>query len=704
MVEQLFDRFIGALADFGDGIVSTVTGRIGDVVDGVRDIVNGVERRIVQAVDGVASTASAAITTATRPILTGVTSAIRSILETSATIESRLLGIADSVRSVSDTVLSGISDTVLSPIEAFSRRLESLIQRLLAAIGGAIDGTIAAAASTAETVASRVADAVTSGIEGVTTTLGSIPERFEAVVSVVREEVLPRLAEFGQQLRAGLGEVGQQLRDSLLQLPFASLGSELPMFARQLDDVLRRIEDDPDVPDDIKALLAPGLPVPLVIVAAIVIFVLPAVIGPFLQATYTPALQSVQQRALRTLPTSLLTPAELQEAWRRGLIDDTDFTEQLRRQGFNSDKRAVLRAMSQQFLAATDYIVSWQRGEMPEAELDAALRRLGIGEEDIGRLKQLAFPLPNIPDLVRMAVREVFTPEISRRFGLQEDFPEAFEQLAQRVGVTPEIARWYWAAHWELPSATMGFEMFHRGIIGADDLKLLLRALDVMPFWRDRLIQLSYNPLTRVDVRRMYSVGVLNRQQVERAYLDLGYSPENAKRLTEFTVRLGRADDETDVAETRQLTRSQIERFYRRGLLSRDEALSMLQDMGYSEDAAELILTLQDLDLAEQDQQEQLQLVQALVEAGELSVNDAIAQLDAMEVAPAERARLLARIERAMASRVKLPSKDMLDEMYRYDVITREEYVDQLVIQGYSELWAERLAMVEDAKRQGAQT
>ncbi|MBA7557821.1 hypothetical protein ES705_50595 [subsurface metagenome] len=37
--------------------------------------------------------------------------------------------------------------------------------------------------------------------------------------------------------------------------------------------------------------------------------------------------------------------------------------------------------------------------------------------------------------------------------------------------------------------------MLHRDIVDQDTLKMLLKSLDIMPYWRDRLIQLSYNPL-----------------------------------------------------------------------------------------------------------------------------------------------------------------------------------------------------------------
>ena len=61
-----------------------------------------------------------------------------------------------------------------------------------------------------------------------------------------------------------------------------------------------------------------------------------------------------------------------------------------------------------------------------------------------------------------------------------------------------------------------------------------------MPFWRDKLMQLSYKPLTRVDVRRMHLLGTLDEGGVNRAYRDVGYNEHNASLMTNFTVRYNR--------------------------------------------------------------------------------------------------------------------------------------------------------------------
>lgn len=184
-------------------------------------------------------------------------------------------------------------------------------------------------------------------------------------------------------------------------------------------------------------------------------------------------------------------------------------------------------------------IVNYQlRKEPALSGLSPELRKIGIHPDYFDLYKELAYIIPPVGDIITMAVREAFTPDIAAKFGQYEDFPKPLEEWAAKKGLSKEWAERYWAAHWSLPSPNQGFEMLHRGVINKDELNMLLRALDIMPFWRDKLTSIAYNVLTRVDIRRMYQTGVLNEGDVEQAYLESGYNEKDAKRLTEFTIKI----------------------------------------------------------------------------------------------------------------------------------------------------------------------
>jgi hypothetical protein len=70
------------------------------------------------------------------------------------------------------------------------------------------------------------------------------------------------------------------------------------------------------------------------------------------------------------------------------------------------------------------------------------------------------------------------------------------------------------------------------------DVKDALIQQDILPYWHDHFLAVSFRPLTRVDVRRAFNIGAMKDDAVTKSYLDLGYSDDNARVLTDFTVKL----------------------------------------------------------------------------------------------------------------------------------------------------------------------
>jgi len=296
-------------------------------------------------------------------------------------------------------------------------------------------------------------------------------------------------------------------------------------------------------------------------------------------------------KAILDLSYTIPNPAILVQA---GLMQDADVT----RLGKAVTLGGIHPDYANDFLNAilskpnpTDWIRYKLRTDPNLSDLDRDLKRLGVHPAFIDVFRTLAYPVPPIGDMITMAVREAFTPDIAARFGQYEDYPSELTRFAAMNGISQDWAKRYWAAHWSLPSPQQGFAMYQRGIITQADLNLLLRALDIMPFWRNKLTELAYNPLTRVDVRRMYRLGVLTQEGVDKAYRDAGYSPENAKRLSEFVVR--------DTVQSQSgLSVSKIVTAYKNGYATRQDAYSAIQNTGVRSANIDDILNNADRQLA----------------------------------------------------------------------------------------------------------
>lgn len=233
-------------------------------------------------------------------------------------------------------------------------------------------------------------------------------------------------------------------------------------------------------------------------------------------------------------------------------------------------------------------------GKFTAQQVKDSMRKLGWNEIDTILHGYLNQPRPGIQDLIQFAVKEVYSPETYTKFGQYLEYPETFSKEAKLLGLDDEYAKQYWAAHWNLPSAGMGYDLLHRGIINEDDLKALLKALDVMPFWRDKLIKLSYNVVARVDTRRLYAYGIWDKQKVYENYLHEGYSPKDAQDLTTFTVMYDDEQDSKHKTSLQKKTHDVYIKAYNNKLVDKATAKSHLLAAGYKSQDIDLELALED--------------------------------------------------------------------------------------------------------------
>lgn len=174
------------------------------------------------------------------------------------------------------------------------------------------------------------------------------------------------------------------------------------------------------------------------------------------------------------------------------------------------------------------------RGELSSSQFSDSLKALDYAPTWRAKLETIARPIPPLSDMIRFAVRDVYTPATVQTFGLNDDFPAVFSQQAALHGMDATYAQQYWAAHWRLPSALQGYRMLWRGIITQAQLSTLLKALDYPPFWRDRLEQLAHIVPGRIDLKRMLRHDILTADQVEAGYGRLGYDAIDAKRMRDI--------------------------------------------------------------------------------------------------------------------------------------------------------------------------
>jgi len=449
---------------------------------------------------------------------------------------------------------------------------------------------------------------------------------------------------------------------------------------------------EPDLPPDVKDLLTKIKTTDGQWQAPLLSSLGGAVVGGSAGASMMPPLELLKQKVSKKIPFQPFDYPFVLSAWLRGVTWGEDVFEDLKRRGWNDAKIEVFKKLA--ILRLDPDIIQriWLRDKTAYERFWKDLHDVGWDDDRIKVFKELAMLIPGAADIIRMAVREAFTPEIAEKFGQYQDFPPDFAKWGEKIGLSDFWCKAYWAAHWDLPSASQGFEMLHRGIINYDELKMLLRALDVMPFWRDKLIKMAYSPYTRVDIRRMYKLGILDEAGVKKTYLDLGYDEEHAENLTKFTIAYYAQpiQDEADLedvanAENRELTRADISDGYKRAMLSRDEATTYLSALGYNPAQIDFYLDREDLKRDQDLKNAYTSNYHDLYVTGIIDDADIKSALTTLGLAAAEVDQLLKLWYIERVRRAERPSRTDLARFLRKEIITEDKWRVEMAKLGYSE-------------------
>jgi len=320
------------------------------------------------------------------------------------------------------------------------------------------------------------------------------------------------------------------------------------------------------------------------------------------------------------------------------------------------------------------------RKELPDTEVLPMIEKLGYDSETAAKVIELFEYIPPIPDIISFAVREAFTPSVIAEFELHTEFPPDFEKWAKKQGLSKEWALAYWAAHWILPPLTLGYEMRWRDIINDEQLDMLMKTQDIMPFWRDKLKQVTYRPYTRVDVRRMYQTGILDRAAVKRSYLDLGYDEEKAENMTLFAISEG-ASTEKD------LTKADVLDGYRKTLLSEAEATSFLVDLGYDPEEVSFYILREDYKRYSEQKKLLLDMYEKMYKKGILDENGIIEALSAADFAASEIDYHINLWDIEKKVTTSTPALGDLKSMLKERVITKEEWIKEMRGKKFSDMY-----------------
>jgi len=367
------------------------------------------------------------------------------------------------------------------------------------------------------------------------------------------------------------------------------LDAEEPIARDNVKDMLIKLRDNPNTPPYLKAMVERALTptswiqiVIIVIMAVIMIIQGVSVIAP-------PALKKMLYGEERLAETFRLDPLSVITAWRRDPVAYEKYFDDLRDQGWSDERIEALKFFT------------------------------------------LFYPAP--ADLVNWQAKEVFEPNMIAKYGLKDELGELRREDFYKAGMSDEQIDNFWMAHWEHPELRTVIEMLRRTDFSEEDMQAWFRLVEIPPYWRDKLIQISYEVPTRVDVRRWWDMRTIDEARLREVYTHQGYHGKDlddyvlwtkvyvafpdliarwkngwitldevraeltgygmpADRLEELIETKVKPEGAAKTEAERDITKTDIYKGVKQGVITRGEAMELLMDLGFDEDDADYLLAI----------------------------------------------------------------------------------------------------------------
>jgi len=210
-----------------------------------------------------------------------------------------------------------------------------------------------------------------------------------------------------------------------------------------------------------------------------------------------------------------------------------------------------------------------------------------------------------------------------------------------------------------------------------ETLRVLMKTADYPKFWRDRLIAIAYSPLTRVDLRRIYELGLIDDEELKARLMELGYTKKDAELMLQFYKAYRNVEE-------RDLTKTEILKGYRMGSMTKEQAKEMLMDLGYSEEEAEFILELEDYKKWRDEVDEQVDLLMAEYKEGLITKDELAKGLESLNLSEKEKEYWLRKADVIRARERKRATPSDWRRWFEAGVVDEVEFRKRMEAFGYT--------------------
>lgn len=391
-----------------------------------------------------------------------------------------------------------------------------------------------------------------------------------------------------------------------------------------------------------------------------------------------PALDELQQQVYSVAQTVPLSAPDAADLVVRSFLTEAQGAEVAKRTGVSAGDFHLLVRNAAQAPDSTQLVEALRRKIIPHdggsAESVGFVQGIAQGHLD-PKWTDMLTALGEVPIGIADAVDGVVESQISLAEG---------QDIAYRNGLSAESFQTLINIRGNPPSPTQLGEMVHRGVIPVDGA-----GPDVLSFrqgiaesavktkWTDAFLAIMEVLPPARTVTAMLKDGALTHDQAAALWTKQGYGQDSVHAfLTEASHH--------QTAAARTLAKTDMIKLYTDGVITRDQVKKMLEGHGYSATDAEYELAVADLHEQISAQSAAVSKIRALYVARKISTRQASDAMDALGVVHTARDKLIKTWQVERDASVRILTAAQVAEAFKAEIITQGEAITELVDQGYT--------------------
>lgn len=659
---------IGAIASAAStvaGVATAVAGAVASTVGEVAGAVASVSTAVVGEVTSAAAQTISALGSGAGDLFAFLNSAIQDAGKVETAVITPIAHYVDEVTSfvnnINDNIVKPITDSVLVTYNAIT----NLTTELHADIHGGLKGILA------------IPDALAGALTSIDAQLGrAMQELGLANKEVVSSVLLPGMSGiFSEPLgniaaaAAGLGGAKLNLLSQIGQIQLSNC-LDSSVFETKIEQATKALQGNEGFVGEVGKMLMT------------IFWVLP-----YLAQSVRNDIECFGQTVNAKNPVGLLGLDQIIRALYRGILSLPEATTEAGKVGLSADRLKVLQENQAWLPNPSEALEMFYRAVITEDQLDAVLAKQALSLSDVAALRTIFIaplnPREYLAQFWRMqAAQANFLPA-----SLGSTVPGVITDLYPAARLSPEQAKLDWLAHWKVPGMEWWFTAWARGLRTQEEFRLAAQQENIPLDVIDDLIPVFYQTIQLWMIPDMFATGILSDADA-LAYLKyIGMGPQDSDLIMKYGAAKRKAPAGAAAAELMKLSVATAGSMYTDGIIDSAVYLEVLIAHGYSTEAAQLTLQLEDQKNTLVQRKDYVTGLVDAVKVGAMSEQAALADLYAKGYTDAEVYAAQIKMGKAKVAKFKTPTEAQLDALRKAGAIGYDTWAAGYSTLGWSESW-----------------